>query len=138
MVDPKGHERGTSERERVVSEFDASRRSVARRLISAPIPALRELGKNALCMVQMLTARDFALSPATAALIVTTLAYFVSPIDLVPDTIAVVGYLDDALLVAEVAILLSADMARFRARTETPTPEPRAAEPRAPIEQEAA
>jgi uncharacterized membrane protein YkvA (DUF1232 family) len=64
----------------------------------------------------MLIAKDFPLSAGTIALIVGTLAYFISPVDLVPDTIAVFGYLDDALLVAEVGALLAADVARFRAR----------------------
>jgi uncharacterized membrane protein YkvA (DUF1232 family) len=36
-------------------------------------------------------------------------------VDLIPDVIPVVGFLDDALVMAEVVYLLSGDLRRFRA-----------------------
>ena len=43
------------------------------------------------------------------------LGYFLMSVDLIPDVIPVVGFLDDALVVAEIVYLLSGDLQRFRA-----------------------
>jgi len=45
-----------------------------------------------------LAARDPRVSPAAKLLIALIIAYILSPIDLIPDFIPVIGYLDDLLL----------------------------------------
>jgi uncharacterized membrane protein YkvA (DUF1232 family) len=45
---------------------------------------------------------------------IAAIIYFVSPIDLIPDFIPVVGYLDDAVVIGLVAASISTDIENFR------------------------
>ena len=50
----------------------------------------------------------------TIASIIVTLIYFLSPIDLIPDTIPGVGYLDDAAVIAGCLALIKTDIEDYR------------------------
>ena len=50
----------------------------------------------------------------TIAAIVTALAYVLSPIDLIPDFIPVVGYVDDAAVVAACLALINTDLQTYK------------------------
>lgn len=50
----------------------------------------------------------------TIAAIVTALLYFVSPIDVIPDFIPVVGYIDDAFIVTLALKMVSKDIEKYR------------------------
>ena len=50
----------------------------------------------------------------TIILAVTAIIYFVAPLDLIPDWIPVVGYLDDATVVAFVVYSTKSDLEKFR------------------------
>jgi uncharacterized membrane protein YkvA (DUF1232 family) len=45
---------------------------------------------------------------------IAAIIYFVSPIDLIPDFIPVVGYLDDVVVIGWVAASISTDIENFR------------------------
>ncbi|MCL4750432.1 MAG: DUF1232 domain-containing protein [Myxococcales bacterium] len=62
----------------------------------------------------MLIDPDYTVSWGTKAATVFALAYFVSPVDAIPDAVPVVGYLDDALVVAWVVHMLRGDIADYR------------------------
>lgn len=47
-------------------------------------------------------------------LAIVAVVYFVSPIDLIPDAIPVLGYIDDALVVAFVIRAIGADLENFK------------------------
>jgi uncharacterized membrane protein YkvA (DUF1232 family) len=51
----------------------------------------------------------------TVALAVATLLYLLTPIDLIPDFIPVLGYVDDVAVVALVVASTAKDLDRFRA-----------------------
>lgn len=53
---------------------------------------------------------DEATPPHVKAVIFGALAYFVAPIDLIPDMVAGLGYTDDAAVLAAVAALVSKHM----------------------------
>lgn len=53
----------------------------------------------------------------TIAAIVGTLAYVLSPIDLIPDVIPIVGYLDDAAVLAMCVKLTKFDVDRYKRET---------------------
>jgi len=82
----------------------------------------RDLAKNAILLFEMLVDPSFKLPWRTAAGIVFALAYFISSFDLIPDAVPVLGFFDDALVVAEVVYMFSADIKRYeesrRARSE--------------------
>ena len=48
-------------------------------------------------------------------LVVAAVIYFVSPIDLIPDFIPIVGYVDDAAVIGFVAWSIRSDLGNFRA-----------------------
>ncbi len=52
---------------------------------------------------------------ASLVMIVTAAIYFLSPIDVIPDFIPVVGYIDDALIVAFTVAAVKEDLNRFLA-----------------------
>jgi uncharacterized membrane protein YkvA (DUF1232 family) len=47
--------------------------------------------------------------------VISTLLYFVSPFDLIPDTIPAVGYIDDALVIAACLKLVGTDLDEYAA-----------------------
>jgi uncharacterized membrane protein YkvA (DUF1232 family) len=75
----------------------------------------RSLVRDVHTLFQLLLDRSFPVPWRTTAAIVFGLGYFLMTVDLIPDCIPVVGFLDDALVVAEVVYLLSGDLRRFRA-----------------------
>lgn len=75
----------------------------------------RNLVRDVHTLFQLLLDRSFPVPWRTTAAIVFGLGYFLMSVDLIPDVIPVVGFLDDALVVAEIVYLLSGDLRRFRA-----------------------
>jgi uncharacterized membrane protein YkvA (DUF1232 family) len=82
----------------------------------------RDLAKNVVVLFEMLVDPSFVVPWRTTAGIIFALAYFISSFDLIPDVVPVLGFLDDALVVAEVVYMFSADIRRYeetkRARAE--------------------
>jgi uncharacterized membrane protein YkvA (DUF1232 family) len=82
----------------------------------------RDLAKNVVLLFEMLVDPTFVVPWRTTAGIVFALAYFISTFDLIPDAVPVLGFFDDALVVAEVVYMFSADIRRYedtrRARAE--------------------
>jgi len=48
--------------------------------------------------------------------IISTLTYFVSPVDLIPDTIPGLGYVDDTAIIATCLALVNSDIAEYKIR----------------------
>lgn len=65
-------------------------------------------------LFDMIMDPDFKMSPATWALIAGALAYVIMPIDIIPDFIPVVGWLDDAAVLAATIAKLSGEISRFK------------------------
>ena len=110
----KDQAKAEAEAERIKAEFSAKYGEVAAGMLSSRFRAVRDLAANLVSLYEMLTDPDYTMTWETKALIIFALAYFVSPLDVIPDTIPVVGYLDDALLVGYVVHRMSDDIAKFR------------------------
>lgn len=80
------------------------------------LSSLRDFAVNLVRLFEMLVEPGFQVPWRTTAAIVFALAYFISSIDLIPDTIPFLGFLDDAFVVAEVVAMVATDLARFEAR----------------------
>jgi len=62
----------------------------------------------------MLTDPDYTIAWETKAWIIFALGYFISPIDLIPDVIPVVGYVDDVLVVLWVLHNIHEEVVEYR------------------------
>ncbi len=80
------------------------------------LSGLRDFAVNVVRLFEMLVTPGFAIPWRTTAAIVFALMYFISSVDLIPDVIPVIGYFDDAFVVAEVMVMVAADLARFEER----------------------
>ena len=65
-------------------------------------------------LLDMIKDPDFKLSHASWAMIAGALAYVIMPIDIIPDFIPVVGWLDDAAVLAATTARLSGEINRFK------------------------
>jgi len=80
------------------------------------LSGLRDFALNLVRLFEMLVEPGFTLPWRTTAAVVFALAYFISSVDLIPDAIPVLGFLDDAFVVAEVMVMVAGDLARFEER----------------------
>jgi uncharacterized membrane protein YkvA (DUF1232 family) len=74
---------------------------------------VRDLAKSVVLLFEMLVDPNFVVPWRTTAGIIFALAYFISSFDMIPDAVPVLGFLDDALVVAEVVYMFSADIRRY-------------------------
>ena len=100
-------------------------------LVGGKLRRLRDLARDVRNLFDILTDRSFSVPWRTTAAIVFALGYFVLTLDIIPDAIPVVVFLDDALVVAEVVVLVSGDLRRYRAHRAGSTGGPRAPSGRA-------
>jgi uncharacterized membrane protein YkvA (DUF1232 family) len=77
------------------------------------LSGLRDFAVNLVRLFEMLVEPGFVVPWRTTAAIVFGLAYFISSIDLIPDAIPVLGFMDDAFVLAEVMVMVATDLARF-------------------------
>ena len=63
----------------------------------------------------MINDKDYVITWETKRWILVALGYFVSPIDLIPDFIPAIGYVDDAMVVTYVVHKISEEIVRYRA-----------------------
>lgn len=73
-----------------------------------------ELLETVKTLWRMLTDPDYTISWSTKAWIITGLAYFINPLDAVPDAIPVLGYVDDAAMIAWVLHQIGDEVAAYR------------------------
>ncbi len=65
-------------------------------------------------LFQMITDKNYTLDKSTYLMIAGALAYVVFPIDIIPDFILGVGFLDDAFVIGIVMKKLSDEIAKYR------------------------
>lgn len=74
------------------------------------------------------TRRYTDVSPRTLVAVIAAVIYFVNPFDLIPDVLPVVGYVDDASVIAFVIASMKSEIERFRAwegqQDDPPSPAP--------------
>lgn len=69
--------------------------------------------KNVKLLYEMLCDQEFRISGTAKRWIVFALGYFISPIDLIPDFVPIVGYIDDALVILWVMDICSEEIKRY-------------------------
>jgi uncharacterized membrane protein YkvA (DUF1232 family) len=59
------------------------------------------------------------ISGASVALLVAALVYFVTPVDIIPDTLGALGFVDDVAVIQSAVDAVRAELDQFRAWEET-------------------
>lgn len=122
MAKPKAKlllESNFSKAERIVKDPDALERLLQRleeKLKQVPIAgdALSNIPVLA-SMVRSYVCADYPNIPlGTMIAIVSALIYFLSPIDLIPDAIPGVGYVDDAAVIAACLAMIQSDITEYK------------------------
>ncbi len=67
-----------------------------------------------LLLFKMITDKDFKMETSTKLLIAGALAYLVFPIDIIPDFIPIVGFLDDIFVLNFVKNAIAAEIERYK------------------------
>jgi uncharacterized membrane protein YkvA (DUF1232 family) len=110
-IDSVGPEDVASVRERFAEEFAKVRPF----LRGGKLAAVRKLARDVASLFELLVDPSFSIPWRTTAAVVFGLAYFLCSFDAIPDVIPVLGFLDDAMVVAEVLYLISDDLKRYQA-----------------------
>ena len=66
-------------------------------------------------LFNMVTDSDYTISTRTKVLLAGTITYVVLPIDIIPDLLPIVGWLDDAFVLGYTMNALSDEIAAYRA-----------------------
>lgn len=77
-------------------------------------PTVKRLIHNVQELYEMLRDRSYSLSWSVKAIILAGLLYFISPVDLIPDFIPLLGYIDDAFVISAVLNSITAELERYR------------------------
>jgi uncharacterized membrane protein YkvA (DUF1232 family) len=79
--------------------------------------AARDLLESVRLLWQMLTDPHYVMRWETKAWVIAGLAYFISPLDAIPDPIPGAGYLDDAVVIAWCLHQISEEVQKYRRRS---------------------
>ncbi len=74
----------------------------------------KEWYEDFMTLLHMITDSEFSLSPGTWATIAGALAYVVFPVDIIPDFIPIVGWIDDIFVLGWVMKVLADEIAAYK------------------------
>lgn len=77
-------------------------------------PGVKSMIQNVKMLYEMLRDKNFSISWSAKAIILASLLYFISPIDLIPDFIPLLGYIDDAFVISAGLNAITSEIERYR------------------------
>ena len=99
--------------QKVLTHIDDELEKLQEVLNNKPSAKIKGLIKQAELLLEILRAEDFPITESSRKWVVFGLNYLISDFDLIPDSIPVIGYLDDALVMAWVTNLIDNDITRY-------------------------
>ncbi|HIE15523.1 MAG TPA: DUF1232 domain-containing protein [Bacteroidales bacterium] len=97
----------------VLDNIDQELKNLQSIVEQKPSVKTEELIANSKLLAELIRCVDFPITESSRKWIVFALNYLISDIDLIPDSIPIIGYLDDALVVSWVKNLVDSDITRF-------------------------
>ncbi len=107
-------QRVTREDEKVVVEELPEKVAKVLDSVNQRLPVVKNLLGKVKTLYAMLRDKEFAMAWSSKTMIIAGLLYFISPIDLLPDYIPVLGYIDDAFVISIVMNAIASEIERFQ------------------------
>jgi uncharacterized membrane protein YkvA (DUF1232 family) len=83
--------------------------------VNKKTPGIKTLIANVKLLYAMLRDSSFTISWSAKAIIVAGFLYFISPIDIIPDFIPLLGYVDDAFVISAALNAVTGEIDRYKA-----------------------
>jgi uncharacterized membrane protein YkvA (DUF1232 family) len=101
------------EDEKVVAEQLPEKMSQVLESAHRRLPAVKNMLGKVKTLYAMMRDKDFSMAWTSKTLVIAGLLYFISPIDLLPDYIPVLGYIDDAFVISLVMNAVATEIERY-------------------------
>ena len=101
------------EDEKVVAEQLPEKMSQVLESAHKRLPAVKNMLGKVKTLYAMMRDKDFSMAWTSKTLVIAGLLYFISPIDLLPDYIPVLGYIDDAFVISLVMNAVATEIERY-------------------------
>lgn len=89
--------------------------------VNQRLPIVKNLLGKVKMLYAMLRDKEFAMAWSSKTMVIAGLLYFISPIDLLPDYIPLLGYIDDAFVMSVVMNAMASEIERYKAYMEQRT-----------------
>lgn len=89
--------------------------------VNQRLPIVKNLLGKVKMLYAMLRDKEFAMAWSSKTMVIAGLLYFISPIDLLPDYIPILGYIDDAFVMSVVMNAMASEIERYKAYMEQKT-----------------
>jgi uncharacterized membrane protein YkvA (DUF1232 family) len=86
--------------------------------VNQRLPIVKNLLNKVKMLYAMLRDKEFAMAWSSKTMVIAGLLYFISPIDLLPDYIPILGYIDDAFVMSVVMNAVASEIERYKAYSE--------------------
>ncbi len=86
--------------------------------VNQRLPIVKNLLNKVKTLYAMLRDKEFAMAWSSKTMVIAGLLYFISPIDLLPDYIPILGYIDDAFVMSVVMNAVASEIERYKAYAE--------------------
>lgn len=86
--------------------------------VNQRLPIVKNLLNKVKTLYAMLRDKEFAMAWSSKTMVIAGLLYFISPIDLLPDYIPILGYIDDAFVMSVVMNAVASEIERYKAYSE--------------------
>ncbi|MCS6808765.1 MAG: YkvA family protein [Bacteroidota bacterium] len=107
----------TREDERVVVEELPEKIASVLNSVHQRLPLVKNMVRKVKTLYAMLRDKEFHMTWSTKTMIIAGLLYFISPIDLLPDYIPLLGYIDDAFVISVVMNAIASEIERYQEYT---------------------
>lgn len=102
------------EDEKVVVEELPDKMAQVLNSVHERLPVVKSMLGKIKTLYAMMRDKEFAMAWSSKTLVIAGLLYFISPVDLLPDVIPVLGYIDDAFVISLVMNALTSEIERYQ------------------------
>lgn len=102
------------EDEKVVVEELPDKMAKVLNSVHERIPVVKSMIGKVKTLYAMMRDKEFAMAWSSKTMVIAGLLYFISPIDVLPDVIPILGYIDDAFVVSLVMNALTSEIERYQ------------------------